>query len=123
MRRLCRRRSSQLVGRAMNEAAARAISDPHDRRHVFIRRVLEEPQINRFAFTRAEIAERLRHLGVAEPSFSLTLGVELRFWAQRDSTPPRPSAMVLAHQVEHDAVQPASKFGHLPRGTAAYECP
>src|SRR5205823_9060245 len=73
--------------------------------------------------TRAEIAERLRHLGVAEPSFNLTLGVELGFWAQRDSTPPRASAMVLAHQVEHDAVQPASKFGHLPRGTAAYERP
>src|SRR5438094_9165800 len=107
----------------MNEDAAGAVTDPHDRRHLLKRRVFKEPQIDRLPFTRAEIAERLRHLGVAEPSFSLTLGVELRLWAQRDSTPPRPSAMVLAHQVEHDAVQAASHFGHLPRGTAAYECP
>src|SRR5947199_934039 len=58
----------------MNEDAASAGADPHDPGHLLIGGVLKEPQVNRFAFTRAEIAERLRHLGVAEPSFSLTLG-------------------------------------------------
>src|SRR5207253_6459662 len=60
----------------MDEDAAGAVSDPHDRRHILVRRVLEEPQIDRFAFPRAEMAERVRHLGVADPALSLAFGVE-----------------------------------------------
>src|SRR2546423_5038383 len=58
----------------MNEDAASAGADPHDPGHLLIGGVLKEPQVDRFAFTRAEIAERLRHLSVAGSAFSLAFG-------------------------------------------------
>ena len=105
----------------MNEDAAGAVTDPHDRRHLLIRRVLKEPQIDRFAFTRAEMAERVRHLAVAHPSFGLTFGIEGWFWPEGETAPARLAAMVLARQIEHDAIKPAPEFRHLSWRAAAYE--
>src|SRR5438094_2836153 len=105
----------------MNEDAAGAVTDPHDRRHLLIRRVFKEPQIDRLPFTRAQIAERLRHLGVTDSTFRLPLGIEGWFWPERETAPARLAAMVLARQVEHDAIQPAAEFRYLSWRAAAYE--
>src|SRR5437764_15473977 len=105
----------------MNEDAAGAVTDPHDGGHLLIRRVLKEPQIDRFAFTRAQIAERLRHLGVTDSTFRLAFGIEGWFWPERETAPARLAAMVLAHQIEHDAIKPAPEFRHLSWRAAAYE--